>query len=163
MRACDYINVGFSNVGLTVKKASELVGFNSPNQLSSIRTGVEKLPKSKIFATCEALKLDPSLLVTYMMSESKDSEDYDILKLTLQHLQQPRLSKSELLLVEFVRKACAGLDVNLIENKESPSWELSDILKSTVEKIGSKAVALNRVALDELGKKTRPGIKSYKA
>lgn len=163
MRACDYINVGFSNVGITVKKASELIGFNSPNQLSSIRTGVEKLPKSKIFATCEVLRLDPSNLIVLMMNESKDSEDYDILKLTFQHLRQPLLSKSELMLIDFVRKACEGLDVNLIDNKESPAWELSDILRSTVKKLGSKAVALNRERLDEIRKKGRPGIKSYKS
>lgn len=161
--ACDYINIGFSNVGMTVKKASELIGFNSPNQLSAIRTGMEKLPKSKIFATCEALRLDPSHLITYMMNESKDAEDYDVLKLALQHLQQPRLSKAELIFIEFVRKACAGLDANFIDNKESTAWELSDILKSTVEKIGYKEIALNRERLNEINKKCRPGIKSYKA
>lgn len=163
MRACDYINIGFSNVGITVKKASELIGFKSPNQLSSIRTGVEKLPKSKIFVTCDVLRLDPPYLVSLMMNESKDSEDYDILKLTLQYLQQPLLRKSELIFIDFCRKESAGLDVNLIDNKESPAWELSDILKSTVKKICSKAIALNKAKLDEINNKSRPGIKSYKS
>lgn len=163
MKACDYINIGFSNIGISVKKASEIIGFNSPNQLSSIRTGVEKLPKSKIFATCEALGLNPSHLVFYMMNDSRNTEDYDILRLTFQYLQQPRLTKHELILIDFVRKACAGLDVNLIDNRESPAWELSEIFKSTLEKIGAKAIALNKEKLDEISKKGRPGMKSYKA
>lgn len=162
MKSHEYINIGFMKSGLKVKEAAELLEFNKSNQFSAIRSGVEKLPKNKIFLVSDLFDLDPVVLVELMAKDSIDGEFRVILEHVHNYMKQPMLTKSELQLINFIRQRSDSCDINFTENKLSPDWKQSEILKKTIENLCAAAKLQRDHALLEVRGVKMRGPVSYR-
>ncbi|GAO73547.1 MULTISPECIES: hypothetical protein [unclassified Comamonas] len=162
MKSHEYINIGFMKSGLKVKEAAELLEFNRSNQFSAVRSGVEKLPKSKIFLVCDLFDLDPMTLVELMIKDSIDGEFRAILEHVQNYMKQPMLTAYELLLINFIRQRSDTCNINFIDNKNSPDWKQSEILKKSIENLCDAAKLQRDQALTEMRSIKMRGPVSYK-
>lgn len=163
MKSTEIINIAFEHSRLKTKEASDLIGFKSRNHFSSIKSGNERLPKSKILSTSRVLGIDHKELTLALMEDSIDTEDYDILRIYYEFINQPLLTSNEIDLINYIRKLSKELNPNILENSKSPDWSSSNIIKTALQQLCEKLLQQRAEILEKIKNKPQRGKKSYKS
>lgn len=152
MKSTEIINIAFEHSGLKTKEASDLIGFKSRNHFSSIKSGNERLPKSKILSTSRVLGIDHKELTLALMEDSIDTEDYDILRIYYEFINQQLLTSNEIDLINYIRKLSKELNPNILENSKSPDWSSSNIIKTALQQLCEKLLQQRAEILEKIKK-----------
>jgi hypothetical protein len=108
----DVLKIQMKNLGIKNVDLQKILGYPAANVVSMIRNGSMRLPEGKAIEVADALQLDRTFVLGKVISEN-NAELWNAITTVL---GDRLVSASELALVQLVRKALDGHDVNLAES-----------------------------------------------
>lgn len=105
----DIFKIQMKDLELKNSDLQKALGFATPNLISMIKTGSMQLPASKAIIAANLLEIDPVFLLGKVIAENDPALWDAITSLLADKL----ITANELSLIEYVRDALDGHDVNL--------------------------------------------------
>src|SRR5262245_9342616 len=118
-----YLDAQIAMSDKSQRQIADEVGYDRPNVITMIKQGRTKLPINKVGPFAKALGVDPVHLLRITMSEYMPDTWATIEKLIGHNL----VTANELRIIEVIREASGGLDVELNEQ------QMRDVAKITRE------------------------------
>ena len=136
----DVLKIQMKNLGVKNVDLQKILGYPAANVVSMIRNGSMRLPEGKAIEVADALRLDRVFLLGKVISEN-NAELWNAITTVM---GDRLVSASELALVQLVRKALDGHDVNLAESPDFVQL-ITPALAAIVERENELAqAAINR-------------------
>jgi len=110
----DVLKIQMKDLGIKNVDLQKILGYPMPNVIAMIKNGTMRLPEGKAIEVADALKLDRTFLLGKVISEN-NAELWNAITTVM---GDRLVSASELALVQLVRKALDGHDVNLAESPD---------------------------------------------
>jgi hypothetical protein len=129
LRVKDVLKIRLKELGLKNTALQQVLGYARPNVIAMMKKGGMKLPANKVIDAARLLEIDPVFLLGKVIAES----DPELWAMISSLLGGQLVSANELKLIEFVRRALDGHDVDLISSPSltiALSRELQIILDS---------------------------------
>lgn len=109
------------------KQVAAEIGYDKPNVITMIKQGLTKLPINKVGPLARSLNVDPVYLLRLVMSEYHPESWSAIDEI----IGTTAVSKDELVLLKFIRKATGNVEIDLKNPKAAE--KLSTILKELAD------------------------------
>ncbi len=136
----DVLKIQMKNLGMKNVDLQRILGYPTPNVIAMIKGGSMRLPEAKAIEVADALQLDRTFVLGKVIAENNPGLWDAITTLAGDRL----VSASELALVQLVRKALDGHDVNLAESPDFVQL-ITPALAAIVERENELAqAAINR-------------------
>lgn len=110
----DVLKIQMKNLGIKNVDLQKILGYPMPNVIAMIKNGTMRLPEGKAIQVADTLKLDRTFLLGKVISEN-NAELWNAITTVM---GDRLVSASELALVQLVRQALDGHDVNLAESPD---------------------------------------------
>ena len=110
----DVLKIQMKNLGIKNVDLQKILGYPAANVIAMIKGGSMRLPEGKAIEVADALQLDRTFVLGKVISEN-NAELWGAITTVL---GDRLVSASELALVQLVRKAVDGHDVNLAESPD---------------------------------------------
>lgn len=110
----DIFKIQMKDLELKNSDLQKALGFATPNLISMIKTGSMQLPASKAIIAANTLEIDPVFLLGKVIAEN-DPALWDAITALL---AEKLITANELSLIEYVRDALDGHDMNLTGSQE---------------------------------------------
>jgi transcriptional regulator with XRE-family HTH domain len=123
----DYIEQQIAISEKSQKQIAHEIGYDRPNVITMIKQGSTKLPINKVGLLARALNVDPVYLLRLVMMEYHPDTWTTIDEIIGTQI----VTKQELALLKFIRKATGGVELELSRPKASD--KLTTILKELAE------------------------------
>jgi predicted XRE-type DNA-binding protein len=123
----DYIEQQLAISEKSQKQVASEIGYDKPNVITMIKQGLTKLPINKVGPMARALNVDPVYLLRLVMMEYHPGswETID------EFLGTQLVSKQELSLLKFIRKATGNVELELTRPKAAD--KLTAVLKELAD------------------------------
>lgn len=110
----DVLKIQMKNLGVKNVHLQKILGYPAANVIAMIKGGTMRLPEAKAIEVADALQLDRTFLLGKVISEN-NAELWNAITTVM---GDRLVSASELALVQLVRQALDGHDVNLAESPD---------------------------------------------
>lgn len=106
----DVLKIRMKELGVTNRDLQAALGYTNPNVIAMMRTGTMRLPPAKAVIAAKVLEVDPAFLLGKAIAES----DPELWKTISETLGQQMVTHHEHAVIQYLRKALKGHDVNLL-------------------------------------------------
>ena len=138
----DILKIQMKSLGIKNVDLQKILGYPMPNVIAMIKSGTMRLPEGKAIEVADALQLDRTFLLGKVISEN-NAELWDAITTVM---GDRLVSASELALVQLVRQALDGHDVNLAE-----SPDFVGLITPALKRILKRQNALAQAAMNRTG------------
>ena len=134
----DILKLRMKDLGLKNRELQRVLGYPRPNVVAMMKSGSMRLPASKAVITARLLRVDPKFLLGRVIAEN-DAELWMELSAVM---NTALVTDHEMALIQLVRNAMSGYDLNLADCPE-----FKQVALHVIRKQAERAAALVRAAL----------------
>ena len=122
----DILKARIKDLGIKNIDVQKALDYPNPNVIAMMKAGKMNLPPEKAYAAAQILQLDPVFMIKKALQESNSLLHDSIMKV----LGKELMTANELSLIEVIREAAGGHDIDFTANQD-----FVNELKSAVNKL----------------------------
>ena len=127
--------------GLNNSELASALGYDNQNVVAMLRSGVMRLPLSKINLLSKSLKIDPVLTLNKVLED----RDQELLSVITEIIGKNLVTENEMAMLAIVRQEMAGLELNIMAHPE-----FIEEFRASLQKVARREKELHKASLDAI-------------